>query len=114
MGRMTANRKSLPRESLLIALLTLVGSILRFWAFPRLSLTHFDEGLYALAGLWIPSREGLPGLDPGVIPYSPPGFPLLVGMAYLVLGVSDYAALVVAILAGIGTIPVAGWLGRRT
>jgi 4-amino-4-deoxy-L-arabinose transferase-like glycosyltransferase len=84
------------------------------WAFGRLSLTHFDEGIYAIAGLWSVSRHGLLEIDPGVIPYAPPGFPILVGLSYLVFGVSDYAAIAVAVLAGIVTIPVVGWLGRRT
>src|SRR5262249_53584183 len=53
-------------------------------------------------------------LDPKLIPYAPPGFPLLVGVAYLVLGVSDSVALLSSILCGIATIPVAGWVGRRT
>ena len=78
------------------------------------SLTHFDEGIYAFSGLWIVSKGGVLDLDPAVIAYAPPGFPILVGLSYGVFGVSDYAAIVVATLAGTATIPVVGWLGRRT
>ena len=59
-------------------------------------------------------RRGLAGLDPTLIPYAPPGFPFLVGVAYLGLGVSDLAAILVSILAGTLTIPAAAWLARRT
>ena len=114
MTPMNATRSSSTREWLVIAVLTLVGAILRFWAFGRLSLSHFDEGIYAFSGLWIAVAPGLLDLDPSIIAYAPPGFPLLVGLSYGLFGVSDYAAIVVAIVAGIATIPVAGWLGRRT
>ena len=102
------------REWLVITVLTLAGAILRFWNFGRLSLSHFDEGIYAFSGLWVVSKRGLLDLDPSIVAYAPPGFPILVGLSYGLFGVSDYAAIVVAILAGIASIPVAGWLGRRT
>jgi 4-amino-4-deoxy-L-arabinose transferase-like glycosyltransferase len=111
---MTTARSSAAREWLVITILTVAGAVLRLWAFARVSLTHFDEGIYAFAGLWSLSRQGLRGLDPGVIAYAPPGFPILVGLSYVVFGVSDYAAIAVSIVAGIATIPVVGWLGRRT
>jgi 4-amino-4-deoxy-L-arabinose transferase-like glycosyltransferase len=102
------------REWLVITGLTMVGAVLRFWNFGRLSLSHFDEGIYAFSGLWIVSKHGLLDLDPSIVAYAPPGFPILVGLSYGLFGVSDYAAIVVAILAGIATIPIVGWLGRRT
>jgi 4-amino-4-deoxy-L-arabinose transferase-like glycosyltransferase len=114
MSHMNAPGSSSTREALVIAVLTLVGAVLRVWAFGRVSLTHFDEGIYAFAGLWGLSRHGLLDLDPGVIAYAPPGLPILVGLAYLLFGVSDYAAIGVSIVAGIATVPVVGWLGRRT
>jgi 4-amino-4-deoxy-L-arabinose transferase-like glycosyltransferase len=102
------------REWLVVAIFTLVGAILRFWAFGRLSLSHFDEGIYAFSGLWSLSRNGLADLDPSIIAYAPPGFPLMVGIVYGVFGVSDHAAIFGATLAGSAAIPVVAWLGRRT
>ena len=90
------------------------GSGPQVWGLPRLGLSHFDEGIYAIAGLWSVSPRGLTSLDPTLIPYAPPGFPILVGVAYLGLGVSDLAAILVSILAGTLTIPAAAWLARRT
>lgn len=94
--------------------LTLVGAALRLWGLGGLGLTHFDEGVYALAGLWPMLPGGLAGIDPMVIPYAPGGYPFLVGLAYTVFGVADTSAIVVAIGCGVLTIPAAAWVGRRT
>jgi 4-amino-4-deoxy-L-arabinose transferase-like glycosyltransferase len=111
---MNAARTSALREWQVIAALSVIGAILRFWSFPRLSLTHFDEGIYAFAGLWIAADRGLAELDPMVIAYSPPGFPILVGLGYLVGGVRDLSAIGVATVCGAATVPLVGWFARRT
>ncbi len=106
------------REILVVIVLTLLGAVIRLWSPGRLGLIHFDEGIYALAGVWSLSPRGFAGIDPMVISYAPPGFPALVGLSYLVfyrvLGVRDFAAILVSIGSGILTIPVAAWLSRRT
>jgi len=107
-------QKARAREILVVIALTVVGASLRLWSLGRLGLIHFDEGIYALAGLWMFSPRGLAGLDPAVIAYAPPGFPLLVGLSYLVLGVGDVAAILVSLVAGILAVPLVGWLARRT
>jgi dolichyl-phosphate-mannose-protein mannosyltransferase len=104
----------LAREILVVSALTAVGAAIRLWSLGRLGLIHFDEGVYALAGLWIFSPRGLAGIDPTVISYAPPGFPVLVGLSYVALGVGDVAAILVSIGSGTLTIPVAAWLSRRT
>jgi 4-amino-4-deoxy-L-arabinose transferase-like glycosyltransferase len=102
------------REILAVLALTIAGAALRFHAFGGLGLTHFDEGVYALSGLWSVHPGGLSALDPTVVPYAPPAFPLLVGIVYLLVGVADVGAILASTLCGIATIPVAAWLGRRT
>jgi 4-amino-4-deoxy-L-arabinose transferase-like glycosyltransferase len=102
------------REILIVSALTITGAGLRLWQPARLGMVHFDEGVYALAGLWALSDRGLEGFDPAVIVYAPPGFPVLVGLSYLCLGVSDFSAIAVSILCGTLTIPAAGWLAGRT
>jgi dolichyl-phosphate-mannose-protein mannosyltransferase len=97
-----------------VAALTLVGGMLRAWLPGRLGLIHFDEGIYALAGLWVFSPHGLLGLDPTTIAYAPPGFPFLVGLAYGCLGVGDISAILVSIMMGTLTIPAVGWVASRT
>ena len=97
----------------IIAGLTLLGLGIRAWDLGRLGILHFDEGMYGLAGLWIHSSKGIGGLDPGIAFYAPPVLPSLIGLMYLLLGVSDTAAVLVSILVGTLAIPVAAWLGRR-
>jgi 4-amino-4-deoxy-L-arabinose transferase-like glycosyltransferase len=102
------------REALVVAALTAAGGLLRIWSVGRLGLVHFDEGIYAMAGTWVLSPRGLGALDPTVISYAPPGFPILVGLAYGLFGASDVSAILVSIVDGTLTIPIAGWLAYRT
>ncbi len=102
------------RETLAIAAFTVFGGLLRVWSIGHLGLVHFDEGIYAMAGTWILSPRGLAGIDPTLISYAPPGFPSLVGLAYGLFGIGDIAAILVSIAMGTLTIPVVGWLARRT
>ena len=102
------------REWLAVAVVTVIGACLRFWPIGRLGLTHFDEGIYALTASWVFHPRGLSGLDPTLISYAPPGYPILAGLAYAVFGASDGAMILVSQLAGTITIPVVGWLARRT
>ncbi len=101
-------------EWMIVGGLTLLAVILRFWGFGKLGLTHFDEGVYAIAGFWSVLPRGLAGLDPQVIAYAPPGFPVLVGLAYFMFGVADSSAIFVSIVCGILTVPAVAWMGRRT
>jgi 4-amino-4-deoxy-L-arabinose transferase-like glycosyltransferase len=105
---------SLRREAAIVALMTVIGAILRFWGPGRLGLNHFDEGIYALAGLWIQSPRGIAGISPEVVAYAPPLFPILVGVSYMFLGISDVSAILVSQVCGVLTIPAVAWVGRRT
>ena len=102
------------REWILIASFTLLGALVRLWNAHRLGILHFDEGIYALAGLWSYSPKGLSGLAPMAAFYSPPLFPTLIGTFYLLLGISDTAAVLVSVIAGVLTIPVASLLAKRS
>ncbi|MFI5460768.1 MAG: ArnT family glycosyltransferase [Isosphaerales bacterium] len=104
----------LRREIFVVIALTLVGAVLRLWSPGRLGLVHFDEGIYALAGLWVFSPGGLRDFDPTSVAYAPPGFSVLAGLCYLGLGVGDFSAILVSIVAGTLTIPAAAWVARRT
>lgn len=105
---------SIRRELAFVAVATAVGALIRIWALGRLGLVHFDEGVYAISGLWAISPQGISGIDPMVVPYAPPGFPLLVGLAYKILGPSDVAAILVSVTTGALAVPAAAWLARRT
>src|SRR5206468_662627 len=60
-GRREPGTTSLRAELLVILALTVVAAVPRFYNFGREGLTHFDEGVYALAGLWSLSPRGLAG-----------------------------------------------------
>ena len=102
------------REWLAVAALTAIGFGLRSWPVGQLGLNHFDEGIYALVASWSLLPKGLAGIDPTLIPYAPPGYPILGGFAYWLLGRSDGAMIAVSQVAGTLTIPIVAWLARRT
>lgn len=102
------------RETGFVAAMTFVGAVLRFWGPGRLGLNHFDEGIYALAATWSSAPKGLASITPELIAYAPPLYPILVGVAYLFLGVSDISAILVSQIAGTLTIPAVAWVARRT
>ena len=110
-----AEPSSARREILLVLALTLVGAGLRLWSADRLGLSQFDEGVYAQSGLWVYASGGFARSCEAVQAFAPPGFTALIGLAYLIaMDPSDGAAIGVATVCGILTIPVVGWLGRRT
>ena len=101
----------LSTESRVVIALTAVAALLRFASFGKLGLTHFDEGVYAFAGLWSVTPGGI---NPDLIAYAPPGFPILIGLIYALIGVSDAAALFVSAACGVAAVPVSAWVARRT
>jgi 4-amino-4-deoxy-L-arabinose transferase-like glycosyltransferase len=66
-----------------------------------------------MAGEWVLSPRGFQELE-SITAYAPPGFPILVGLSYLGLGVRDVSAILVSIVAGTLTIPAAAWVACRT
>ncbi|WP_197446666.1 ArnT family glycosyltransferase [Tautonia plasticadhaerens] len=101
------------RETIWVLAMTLLGSGLRLKGLGTLGLDHFDEGIYAQAATWIFAEGGLLAIDLGLVPYAPPGYPVLVGLAYAAIGVSGTAAILVSILAGVLTIPALAWMSRH-
>jgi 4-amino-4-deoxy-L-arabinose transferase-like glycosyltransferase len=102
------------RELLIVSLMTVIGGLIRLGSPSKLGLVHFDEGIYALAGLWPISPKGFWGIDPTVIAYAPGGYPFLIGLASFILGPGDLTPILVSILMGTLTIPLAAWLAWRT
>lgn len=100
------------RESVWVVAMTMLGAGVRLKDLGTLGLDHFDEGIYAQAATWSFADGGILAIDPGLIPYAPPGFPVLVGLFYRVIGLSGVMAILVSMLAGIATIPVLAWLSR--
>ncbi len=96
-----------------LALAGLVGlaALFRFWQLDDLGLTHFDEGSYAMAGHWLATwgEEGA-AIQAG---HAPALFPVLVGLAFALLGSYDTVAIGVSAAAGSLTAGLVFWIGRR-
>jgi hypothetical protein len=100
-------------EWMTIMALTILGALLRFANYGRLGTDHYDEGMYCVAGAWLYHPDGIGHYDKGSIAYAPAGYPTLIGLAYMLVGPSDMAAILVSLLVGIATIPLVGWIGRK-
>lgn len=111
---MTPSPKLHRAELIAIVVTAAAGALLRLWSLGSLGLLHFDEGIYALTASGLATAASPVAIDPGVIPYAPPGYPFLVATAFAVLGTSDTAAFLVSIFAGIAAIFLVGLLTRRT
>ncbi len=101
------------RPRLLVLLATLVAFPLRVWPIGQLGLNQFDEGIYAMAAGWILDPAGLAALSPGLIPYGPPGFSVLVGLTSLVIGLSDQSGLLVSAVLGCLTVPIVAGIAQQ-
>ena len=101
------------RVRLVVALATLAGFPLRVWPVGRLGLNQFDEGIYALVAHRISLAPAWFAVDPVLISYAPPGYPFLVGLVSLVVGMSDQTCLLTSALAGTLTIPLAAWIAAE-
>lgn len=98
------------RELVLLGLVTACGLALRAWALSGIALQHYDEGIFALAGLAI----GATGAPPAWLSnFSPPVFPGLLGALFSVVGPSDIAVLILNVILSTLTIVVAWWAARR-
>ena len=88
---------------------TIVGGLLRAYSLGSQGLSHFDEGIYAISGLWPWTHQ----FEASQGYFSPPLFPLLIGILELIYGgPSEQACLQVSWFFGTLTIP-AVWLLLR-
>lgn len=91
----------------LVMAATMFGAVLRCWRLPELGISHFDEGIYAISGLWpwTGTFEGSQGY------YSPPLFPFLIGVTNQLIGPeSGLSGILISCFFGVATIPLAWWL----
>ena len=90
--------------------LFLLALVFRFWQCQQLGLTHFDEGSYTMTGKWLVTggREGWVFQ----INHAPPLFSAMVGLAFLVFGTSDTAAIGVSAFWGALTVPLVYLMGK--
>ena len=106
-------RHEIWRLRIMILVATLVGLTLRIWPIGRLGFNQFDEGIYGMAAGWVANSASIASIDPSLIPYAPPGYPILVGIASWLIGSSDQTSLLVSASLGSLTIPVVFCLSSR-
>ncbi len=95
----------------MVIALTVVGAVIRLWSPSRLGLSILMKGSTRLQGSGpFTARIGRHRPDRHLL-RPRRGFPVLVGLSYLMLGVSDLAAILVSTCAGTLTIPVVGLAG---
>jgi 4-amino-4-deoxy-L-arabinose transferase-like glycosyltransferase len=97
-----------------ILAMTALGAVVRLWGVHRLGLSHFDEGMYAMAAFWVAQPGGFAAIDPSAALYAPPLYHLLNGLSYLLLGYADLSLIATSLVAGVAAIPLSGWIARRT
>jgi 4-amino-4-deoxy-L-arabinose transferase-like glycosyltransferase len=99
------------RDSIAVAGFVALAALPRCWGLGRVGLTHFDEGALTLAARWLATfgLEGAP-YDPT---RTPPLVPALEGFSFLVVGVHDWAAIAVSVVAGSLTVGLLYAIGRR-
>ncbi len=101
------------RFSLALVLAVAVAAVARGWGFGALGIDHFDEGVYVFtAWAWVDAAQPL-GAYPDQILFSPPVYPALVALAYLLLGVAAEQAILVNIVVGTATVALVGRVGAR-
>src|SRR5947209_1304121 len=102
----------------LLPILALAG-LLRFDGLSHRGLLYWDEGKFTLEGIRLLSvLQALPHLGPGVLAgkavgTAKPTHALLIALSYAVLGVHDYAPLMLDALAGVLQVAVLFLLGRE-
>ncbi|MBV9279698.1 MAG: glycosyltransferase family 39 protein [Chloroflexi bacterium] len=120
-----AARRSAPRQAaadslwwLMLPILTL-GLLLRFDSLPQRGLIYWDEGKFALEGIRLLSViQALPDVHPGALAgkavgTAKPTHALLIALSYLLLGIHDYAPLLLDGTASIVEVCVLYGLGRE-
>jgi dolichyl-phosphate-mannose-protein mannosyltransferase len=91
----------------LVAMLLLIGLLLRAWQPAHMAVEHFDEGVYA-SNLYSPDAS-----YPYRHLYAPPLLPALLEWSLILSGGATGAVLVVNVLAGTLLVPSVWWVGRR-
>lgn len=95
-------------ELILVVLVVLAGAALRL-AYPsRMAVEHFDEGVYA-SNRWFPAPDFH---YPNRYLYAPPLLSELIEWSFVLLGTTNFAAMLPSLLAGILTVPLVWWVIR--
>ncbi|TWT64497.1 Dolichyl-phosphate-mannose-protein mannosyltransferase [Rubinisphaera italica] len=90
--------------------ISLLAMLLRCWDLSAIAVEHFDEGVYA-SNLWFTADEGYRYPDRHL--YAPPLLPTLIEWSLLIFGQASWVPALPSLVAGICTIPLIWWMGRK-
>ncbi|QDT93756.1 glycosyltransferase family 39 protein [Gimesia algae] len=96
-------------ETIVVALILLVGCLLRVLFLSDSGIEHFDEGVYA-SNLWFSAEQG--GAYPGRHFYAPPLFPFLIEWSMIFLGSGVWGVFLPSLFLGILTVLLTWWVAR--
>jgi len=113
-----AERRDTPFTYLLLAGILLLAAVLRFWSLTARGFIYWDEGKFALEGMrlhWalghlLGSKATLTGKPVGT---AKPTHALLMALGYTVMGVHDYAPLVIDAAASLLSVALLFFVARR-
>lgn len=97
-------------EAIVIAALLILAAVLRLWAPERMTVEHFDEGVYA-SNLWFEAEAGYQ--YPNRPLYAPPLLPFLIEWSVIALGPEGMAPMAPSLLAGWAAVALVWWTGRQ-
>ncbi len=97
-------------EILFVIGISLLAAALRCWDLSAIAVEHFDEGVYA-SNLWFTADEGYRYPDRHL--YAPPLLPSLIEWSLLIFGQASWVPALPSLVAGICTIPLIWWMGRK-
>jgi len=113
-----SERRDTPFTYLLLAGILLLAAVLRFWSLTARGFIYWDEGKFALEGMrlqWaighlLGSKATLTGKPVGT---AKPTHALLMALGYAVMGVHDYAPLVIDAVASLLSVALLFLVARR-
>ena len=107
-------KSKINKKTILLVLIILIAAIIRLWAFPSIELVSWDEATYSNGGRWLAglvySEEPLGEIKEAIEqhrmhvlnPYNtPPLFPALISVFFLLFGVKANIAVLVSIIFGV-------------
>jgi len=96
-----------------VAIVVLVGAMLRFWGPASFGIDHYDEGVYVISAMGLDDPSMPQRMFPDQIFFAPPLYFGLVALAHTISGGAlDTVAVLVSAFFGTLTIALVWWVGR--
>ena len=98
------------QERVCLAVIVLIGAVLRFGNLSDIAVEHFDEGVYA-SNIWFDADNNFQYPDRQL--YAPPLMPSLIEFSLILLETGSWGTMLPGLLAGTASLLAIWWLGRE-